>query len=156
MNELVAAVAIPALITGGWTFVGLRVHDSGAVGLGAAVAAGSAAVLVLIAAFLPFVGSLGALAVPVLCVAAAYALMRIFSRPYAVALAMSIPFAILMGLRPPLFPFLLPIVLVIPLWMVSWVESEQRTARVALTLLAALVAVPIAVFGLFFLLRGSA
>ena len=53
------------------------------------------------------------------------------------------------------FPFLLPLILVLPLWTVGWVEREQGTGKFALTILAALIAVPVAVFGAFFLVRGG-
>lgn len=155
IDPLVPVVGIPALIAAGWTAVGLRASGSPKWVAGALVAGALAAVLVLVAAFLPLTGSLGELAVPVLCVVGGYLLMRLFSRPYAVALALSSAFALLMGLRPPLFPFLLPIVLVLPLWVVAWVEKQQGAGRFALTLLAALIAVPVAVFGAFYLVRGT-
>jgi hypothetical protein len=153
LEWLVPVVGIPALVTGGWTFVGLHLMGSSRAAVGALVAAGISALLMITAAFLPLVGPVGALAVPLLCIAGAYLLMRLFARTYAVALALSGALAIVIGLRPALFPFLLPLALVVPLWMVGWVESERNTGRFVLVLLAAFIAVPAAVFGLFFLAR---
>lgn len=155
MEPLVPVVAIPALVTAGWTLVGLHLMSSAKPVSGTLLSAAIAATLVLVAAFLPFAGPVGALAVPFLCVGGAYVLLRFAARVYGVALAMSAALAIVIGLRPPLFPFLLPLVLVVPLWMVGWVESERNTGRFVLVLLAALIAVPVAVFGLFFLARGQ-
>ena len=90
-----------------------------------------------------------------LCVAGGILLLRLFARLYAVAVALSVPFALLIAVQPPLFPFLLPLVLVLPIWTVGWIEREQGTGKFALTILAALIAVPVAVFGAFFLVRGA-
>jgi hypothetical protein len=123
--------------------------------VGGVVAAALAAALVLIAAFLPLIGFFGALGVPVLCVAGGIVLLRLFARLYAVAIALSVPFAFAVAFQPPLFPLLLPLILVVPIWTVGWIEREQGTGKFALTILAALIAVPVAVFGAFFLVRGA-
>lgn len=154
-EALVPVVAVPALIAAGWTAAGLRAAGSPRWIVGALVAGGLAAALVLIAAFLPLLGSFGALGVPVLCVAAGALLLWLFARLYAVAVALSVPFALLMMLQPPLFPLLLPLVLALPVWIVGWVERERGIWRYALTILIAVVVVPAAVLGAFFVLRGQ-
>jgi hypothetical protein len=155
IEALAPVVGIPALIAAAWTVVGLRAMGSPSWAIGGVVSAALAAALVLIAAFLPLIGFFGTLGVPVLCVAGGILLLRLFARLYAVAIALSVPFALIIALQPPLFPFLLPLVLVLPLWTVGWVEREQGTAMFALTILAALIAVPVVVFGAFFLARGG-
>jgi membrane-bound ClpP family serine protease len=155
IEALAPVVGIPSLVAAAWTVVGLRSMGSPNWALGGVVAAALAAALVIIAAFLPLIGFFGALGVPVLCVAGGLLLLRLFARLYAVAVALSVPFALLIALQPPLFPLLLPLVLVLPTWTVGWIEREQGTGKFALTILAALIAVPVAVFGAFFLVRGS-
>ena len=155
IEALAPVVGIPSLVAAAWTVVGLRTMGSPNWAIGGVVAAAVAAALVIIAAFLPLIGFFGALGVPVLCVAGGILLLRLFARLYAVAVALSVPFALLIMVQPPLFPFLLPLVLVLPTWTVGWIEREQGTGKFALTILAALIAVPVAVFGAFFLVRGS-
>lgn len=155
IEALAPVVGIPSLVAAAWTAVGLRSMGSLNWAVGGVVAAALAAALVIIAAFLPLIGFFGALGVPVLCVAGGILLLRLFARLYAVAVALSVPFALLIALQPPLFPFLLPLVLVLPIWTVGWIEREQGTGKFALTILAALIAVPVAVFGAFFLVRGA-
>jgi membrane-bound ClpP family serine protease len=154
IEALAPVVGIPSLIAAAWTAVGLRTMGSASWAMGGVVAAALAAALVIIAAFLPLIGFFGTLGVPVLCVAGGILLLWLFARLYAVAIALSVPFALLIALQPPLFPLLLPLILVLPLWTVGWVEREQGTGKFALTILAALIAVPVAVFGAFFLVRG--
>jgi hypothetical protein len=154
IEALAPVVGIPALIAAAWTVVGLRAMGSPSWAIGGVVAAAVAAMLVIIAAFLPLIGFFGTLGVPVLCVAGGILLLKLFARVYAVAIALSVPFALVIALQPPLFPLLLPLVLVLPLWTVGWIEREEGTARYGLTIIAALVAVPVAVFGIFFLVRG--
>ncbi len=155
IEALAPVVGIPALITAGWTVVGLRAIGSPNWAIGGVVAAGLAACLVIIAAFLPLIGFFGTLGVPVLCVAGGILLLKLFARLYVVAIALSVPFAFAIVFQPPLFPLLLPLILVMPLWTVGWVEREQGSGMFALTILAALIAVPVAVFGAFFLVRGG-
>lgn len=155
IEALAPVVGIPSLIVAAWTVVGLRAMGSPNWAIGGVVAAALAGVLVLIAAFLPLIGFFGTLGVPVLCVAGGILLLKLFARLYAVAVALSVPFALLIAFQPPLFPFLLPLVLVLPVWTVGWIEREEGTGRYALTILAALIAVPVAVFGVFFLARGA-
>jgi len=154
IEALAPVVGIPSLIAAAWTVVGLRAMSSPNWAIGGVVAAALAGVLVLIAAFLPLIGFFGTLGVPVLCVAGGILLLKLFARLYAVAVALSVPFALLIAFQPPLFPFLLPLVLVLPVWTVGWIEREEGTGRFALTILAALIAVPVAVFGAFFFVRG--
>jgi membrane-bound ClpP family serine protease len=154
IEALAPVVGIPSLVAAAWTVVGLRAMGSPNWAIGGVVAAAVAAALVIAAAFLPLIGFFGTLGVPVLCVAGAILLLQLFARLYAVAIALSVPFAFAMALQPPFFPFLLPLVLVLPLWTVGWIEREERTGKFALTILAALIAVPVAVFGAFFLVRG--
>ena len=154
IEGLAPVVGIPALVAAGWAIVGLRAMGSPNWAIGGVVAAGLAAVLVLIAAFLPLIGFFGTLGVPVLCVAGAILMLRLFARLYAVAVALSVPFAFAVVFQPALFPLLLPLILVVPLWTVGWVERERSTGTYALTILAALIAVPVAVFGAFFVVRG--
>ena len=155
IEALAPVVGIPSLIAAAWTVVGLRTIGSPNWAIGGVVAAALAAALVLVAAFLPLIGFFGTLGVPVLCVAGGILLLKLFARLYAVAIALSVPFAFAIVFQPPLFPFLLPLILVLPLWTVGWVEREQGTGKFALTILAALIAVPVAVFGAFFLVRGG-
>jgi len=155
IEALAPVVGIPALVAAGWTVVGLRATGSPNWAIGGVVAAALAAVLVIIAAFLPLIGFFGTLGVPVLCIAGGILLIKIFAHVYLVAIALSVPFALMMAFQPPLFPFLLPLVLVLPLWTVGWIEREEGAARYWLTILAALFAVPVAVFGAFFLVRGA-
>lgn len=122
---------------------------------GGIVAAGLAVVLVLVAAVLPLIGAIGALAVPILCVGAGVLLMFLFARFQGVAAALAVPFAVFVMVQPQWFPLVLPLILVIPLWTVGWLEREGGMARYALTLLAALIAAPVAAFSIVFLLRGQ-
>lgn len=154
IEELAPVVGIPALVSAGWVIVGLRAAGSPLWAVAGVVAAAIAALLVLAAAFLPLLGLVATLGIPVLCVAGGIGLLRLFGRLHAVAVALAVPFALVIAYQPPLFPLLLPLVLVLPLWTAGWIEREEGSARYALWLLAALVAVPVAVFGLFFLARG--
>lgn len=154
IEALAPVVGIPALVAAGWTMVGLLAMRSPLWAVGAVVAAALAALLVLAAAFLPLLGLFATLGVPVLCVGGGIVLLRLFGRLHAVAVALSVPFALLIAYQPPLFPLLLPLVLVMPLWTAGWIEREEETARYGLWILAALIAVPVAVFGAFFLARG--
>ena len=133
----------------------LRLMGSALWTTGGIVAAGLAGVLVVIAAFFPLIGAIGALAVPVLSVGAGVLLMFLFARFQGVAAALAVPFAIFVMVQPQWFPLVLPLILVIPLWTVGWLEREGGVARYALTLLAAFIVAPVAVFGAFFLLRGQ-
>lgn len=155
MEGLAPVVAVPALIAAVWTGVGLRLQGVRLWATGGVVAAGLAGALMLIAAFLPLIGSVGTLGVPALCVGAGILLMRVFVSSYALAAALPVPLAFLVVLQPPLFPLVLPLILVLPIWTVGWLERPSGAGSYALTILAALVAVPVAVFGAFFLLRGG-
>lgn len=155
IEALAPVVGIPSLIAAVWMVVGLRSMGSPNWAVGGVVAAALAAALVIIAAFLPLIGFFGTLGVPALCVGGGIVLLKLFARLYAVAVALSVPFALLVAFQPPLFPLLLPLILVLPVWVVGWIEREQGTGKFALTILAALIAVPVAVFGAFFLVRGS-
>lgn len=155
IQELAPVVAVPALITAAWTMISLRLMRSTLWVTGGIVAAGLAGALVLVAAFLPLIGFFGSLGVPALCVGAGILLMFLFAKPQAVAAALAVPFALFVMVQPQWFPLVLPLILVIPLWTVGWLERDGGAGRYALTLLAALVAVPVAVFGAFFLLRGG-
>src|SRR5687768_7906824 len=135
--------------------VGLRLTRSTLWPVGGIAAAVVAGALVLIAAFLPLIGFFGSLGVPALCVGGGILLMFLFARPHAVAAALAVPPAFLIMLQPPWFPLVLPLILVIPMWVSGWIEREGGAGTYALWLLAALVAVPVAVFGGFFLLRGG-
>ncbi|MBA2372285.1 MAG: hypothetical protein H0V71_11655 [Chloroflexi bacterium] len=154
IEQLAPVVAVPALVAAGWTMTGLRLMRSPLWATGGIVAAGLAGALVLIAAFLPLLGLIGSLGVPALSVGAGILLMFLFARPQAVAAALAVPFALFVMVQPQWFPLVLPLILVIPLWTVGWLEREGGAARYGLTILAAFLAVPIAVFGAFFLLRG--
>lgn len=154
IEALAPVVGIPALVAAGWTMVGLLAVRSPLWAVGGVVAAALAALLVLAAAFLPLLGLVATLGIPVLCVAGGILMLRLFARFHAVAVALSVPFALLIAYQPPLFPLLLPLVLVLPLWTAGWIEREEGSARYGLWLLAALIAVPVAVFGAFFLARG--
>lgn len=138
-----------------WTIVCLRLTGSAFWLTGGIVAAGLAAVLVVVAAFLPLLGPIGALAIPVLSVGAGILLMFLFARFQGVAAALAVPFAFFVTIQPQWFPLVLPLVLVLPLWTVGWLERDGGMARYALTLLAAFIAAPVAVFGAYFLLRGQ-
>ena len=155
IEALAPVVGIPSLVAAGWTVVGLRAMGSANWAIGGVAAAALSAVLVLIAAFLPVIAFFGTLGVPVLCVAGGILLLKLFARLYAVAVALSVPFALLIAFQPPLFPLVLPLVLVLPIWTVGWIDREEGTGRFALTILAALIAVPVAVFGAFFIVRGT-
>ena len=156
MIELLApVVGVPALVTAGWTLVGLRLTRSPFWLLGGLVAAILAGGLILIAAFLPLIGFFGALGVPALSVGGGILLMFLFGRAHAVAAALAVPFGLLVLLQPPWFPLVLPFILVLPLWVSGWVEREGGAGRYALVLLAALIAVPVAVYGGWFLIRGA-
>lgn len=120
---------------------------------GGIVAAGLAGVLVVAAAFLPLLGPVGVLAIPVLSVGAGALLMVLFARFQGVAAALAVPFAFFVVIQPQWFPLVLPLILVLPLWTVGWIERAGGAGRYALTLLAALIAVPVAVFAVLFLLR---
>jgi len=154
MEQLAPVIALPALVTAAWTVVGLRLQRSALWLTGGIVAAGLAGLLVVIAAFLPLIGVVGSLGVPALCVGAGVLLMWLFAKPHAVAGALTAPFAVFVMVQPQWFPLVLPLILVIPLWMVGWLERDGGTGRYVLTLLAALIAVPVAAFGIYFLLRG--
>ena len=79
IEALAPVVGIPALVAAGWTVVGLRAMGSPNWAIGGVVAAALAAVLVLIAAFLPLIGFFGTLGVPVLCVAGGILLLKLFA-----------------------------------------------------------------------------
>lgn len=154
IQELAPVVAVPALITAAWTMISLRLMRSTLWVTGGIVAAGLAGALVLVAAFLPLIGFFGSLGVPALCVGAGILLMFLFAKPQAVAAALAVPFALFVMVQPQWFPLVLPLILVIPLWTVGWLERDGGAGRYALTLVAAFIAVPVVVFGAFFLLRG--
>lgn len=153
MGALVPVVGAPALICAAWVIIGLRGMGSPRWALGGLVAAGLGGALVLIAAFVPVLGALATLGVPALCVGGGLLLQILFARIVAVATAVSVPFALLIALQPPYFPLLMPLVLAIPLWTIAWIDREQGHARYALTVLASIVIVPIAVIGAFLLVR---
>jgi len=155
VEQLAPVVVVPAIIAAVWTMVCLRLVGSALWLTGGIVAAGLAVVLVLVAAFLPLIGALGALAVPILCVGGGVLLMFLFARFQGVAAALAVPFAVFIMVQPQWFPLVLPLILVIPLWTVGWLEREGGMARYALTLLAAFIAAPVAAFSIFFLLRGQ-
>ena len=155
VEQLAPVVVVPAIIAAVWTMVCLRLVGSALWLTGGIVAAGLAAVLVLVAAFLPLIGAIGALAVPILSAGAGVLLMFLFARFQGVAAALAVPFAVFVMVQPQWFPLVLPLILVIPLWTVGWLEREGGMARYALTLLAAFIATPIAAFSIFFLLRGQ-
>ena len=155
IESLAPVVAVPAVMAAAWTAVALRLARSPLWLTGGIVAAGVAGVLVMIAAFLPLIGVVGSLAVPVLCVGGGVILMWLFAKPQPVAAALAAPFAVFVMVQPQWFPLVLPLILVIPLWTAGWLEREGDAGRYALVLLAALVAVPVLVFGALFLLRGS-
>lgn len=146
---------VPALIAAVWTMVCLRLVGSPLWLTGGIVAAGLAGGLMVIAAFLPLIGAIGALAIPILSAGGGVLLMVLFARFQGVAAALAVPFAFFVMIQPQWFPLVLPLILVIPLWTVGWLEREGGMARYALTLLAALIATPIAAFSIFFLLRGQ-
>jgi hypothetical protein len=154
IEQLAPVVGIPALVAGAWAMAGLRVAGSRHWVIGGIVAAVVAGALVLIAAFLPLIGFFGTLGVPALCVGGGILLMFLFARPHAVAAALAAPPALLVTLQPPWFPVVLPLILVIPMWVSGWIEREGGAGTYALWLLAAVIAVPVVVFGGFFLLRG--
>ena len=154
IEQLAPVVGVPALVTAAWTMVGLKLTRSAvwpAGGLAAGILAGA---LILIAAFLPLIGFFGALGVPALSVGGGILLMFLFGRPQAVAAALVVPLGILVLLQPPWFPLVLPLILALPLWVSGWIEREGGAGRYALVLLAALIAVPVAVYGGWFLIRG--
>lgn len=154
-EQLVPVVAIPALIAAIWGAAGLRLQGVRLWLAGGAAAAGLAGSLMLAAAFLPFIGFFGTLGVPVLCVGAGILLMRVFTASDAMAAASPVPLAFLVVLQPPIFPIVLPLMLVLPMWVVGWLERPGGAGRYALAILAILIAVPAAVYGTFFLLRGQ-
>jgi hypothetical protein len=133
--------------------VGLKGTGSPRWALGGLVASLIAAALVLIAAYGPLLGALATLGVPVLCVGGGLLLQLLFARIVAVATAVSVPFALLIALQPPFFPFLMPLVLAIPLWTIAWIEREEGHARYALVVLASIVLAPVIVIGAFLLVR---
>lgn len=153
MGGLIPVVGAPALISAAWVIVGLRGMGSARWALGGVVAAALSAALVLIAAFVPLVGALATLGVPVLCIAGGLVLQLLFARIVAVATAVSVPFALLIALQQPLFPILMPLVLAIPLWTIAWIEREEGHARYALTVLASIILAPVIVIGAFLLVR---
>lgn len=155
IEQLAPVVAVPALIAAFWTMVCLRLTGSALWLTGGLVAAGLAGALVVVAAFLPLIGAIGALAIPVLSAGGGVLLMVLFARFQGVAAALAVPFAFFTTIQPQWFPLVLPLILVLPLWTAGWLERERGVARYALTLLAALIAVPVAVFAVFFLLRGQ-
>jgi hypothetical protein len=153
MEGLIAAVGAPALISAVWVIVGLKGIGSPRWALGGVIAAVIAGALVLIAAFVPLLGALATLGVPVLCVAGGILLQLLFARIVAVATAVSVPFALLIALQQPLFPFLMPLVLAVPLWTIAWIEREEGHARYALIVLASIILAPVIVIGAFLLVR---
>ena len=153
MDAMAAVVGAPALVAATWVIVGLRGMGSPRWGLGGVVAAGLAAALILIAAYVPLFGALATLGVPVLCVAGGLLLQLLFARIVAVATAVSVPFALLIALQQPYFPLLMPLVLAIPLWTIAWIEREEGHARYALTVLASIILAPVIVIGAFLLVR---
>ena len=155
IESLAPVVAVSALIAAGWAMVGLRLARSPLWITGGIVAAGLAGALVMVAAFLPLIGTVGALAIPLLCAGAGILLMFVFARPHGVAAALTVPLALFILLQPQWFPLALPLILVTPLWTVGWIERDGDAGRYALVLLAALIAVPVLVFGAFFALRGG-
>lgn len=155
MEQLVPVVAFPALVAAIWAAVGLRLQHVRLWVAGGAAAAGLAGTLMLVAAFLPFIGSFGTLAVPALCVGAGILLMRVFTSFNSMAAASPVPLAFLVVLQPPVFPVVLPLILVLPLWVVGWLERSSGAGRYALAILAILIAVPAIVYGTFFMLRGQ-
>lgn len=134
-----------------WVIVGLRGIGSPRWALGGLVAALIAAALVVTAAYVPLLGALATLGVPVLCIAGGLVLQLLFARIVAVATAVSVPFALLIALQQPLFPLLMPLVLAIPLWTIAWIEREEGHARYALTVLASIILAPAIVIGAFLL-----
>ena len=154
IEQLAPVIALPALVTASWTVIGLRLQNSALWLTGGIVAAGLAGLLVVVAAFLPLIGVVGSLGVPVLCVGAGVLLMWLFAKPHAVAGALAAPFAVFVMVQPQWFPLVLPLILVVPLWTAGWLERDGGAGRYVLTLLAALIAVPALVFGVFFALRG--
>lgn len=155
IEQLAPVVGMPAVIAGAWIAIGLRLVRSPLWIAGGLFAAALAGALVLIAAFLPLIGFFGTLGVPALCVGGGILLMFLFARPYAVAAALPVPLGFFLVLQPPWFPLVLPVILALPTWTVGWIEQEGRAGRYALALLAGFIAVPVAVFGTFFLLRGQ-
>lgn len=149
-------LAIPGLMAAGWVGVGLLLQRNRWWTTGAFVAAGLAATLMLIAAYLPLIGFFGALGVPALAVGGGILLMRVFGNSYMLAAAVPVPLGFLIVLQPPLFPLVMPLMLALPIWTVGWLERAGGSGRYGLALLAALIAVP-AVFlgGYYFLLRGG-
>ncbi|HEX4745119.1 MAG TPA: hypothetical protein VFW12_10690 [Candidatus Limnocylindria bacterium] len=147
-------VAVSALIAAGWAAVGLRLARSPLWVTGGIVAAGLAGALVMVAAFLPLVVPVGALAVPLLAAGGGILLMAVFARPHGVAAALTVPLALFVLLQPQWFPLALPLILVTPMWTVGWLEREGDAGRYVLVLLATMIAVPVLVFGVFFALRG--
>lgn len=152
---LAPVVGIPALVAGLWMAAGLRAAGSPLWPAGALAAAGLAAILMLAAAFLPLIGFFATLGIPALCVGAGALLLLIFSRLHAVAVALSVPFAFAIVLNPAVFPLVMPFILVLPTWVGCWLEREHGAGRYSLLILAALVAVPTVVYGVFFALRGQ-
>ncbi len=154
IESLAPVITVPAVIAAGWTMVALRLSRSPLWITGGIVAAGLAGALVMVAAFLPLVGGVGALAVPPLCAGGGILLMLVFARWHGVAAALTAPLALFVLLQPQWFPLVLPLILVTPLWTAGWIEREGDAGRYALALLAALIALPVLVFGAFFALRG--
>ena len=155
IEQLAPVVAIPAVMAAAWTAVALRLARSPLWLTGSIVAAGLAGVLVVIAAFLPLIGVVGSLAVPVLCVGGGVLLMWLFARPQPVAGALAAPFAVFVMVQPQWFPLVLPLILVLPLWTVGWLGRERDAGRYVVMLLISLIAVPAVVFGVILALRGS-
>jgi len=155
MEGLAPVVAFPALVAAIWAAAGLRLQHVRLWIAGGVAAAGLAGTLMLVAAFLPFIGAFGTLAVPALCVGAGILLMRVFTTFNSMAAASPVPLAFLVVLQPPVFPIVLPLILVLPLWVVGWLEQPSGAGRYALAILAILIAVPAVAYGAFFLLRGQ-
>ena len=114
-----------------------------------------AAGLMLIAAFLPLIGFFGSLGIPALSVGGGALLLLLFSRLHAVAVALAVPFAFAILLNPAIFPLVMPLILVLPSWVAGWLERERGAGIYSLLLLAAFVAVPLVVYGTWFVLRGG-
>lgn len=156
MIEILApVVGVPALVAALWTAAGLRAAGSRGWVVGGAAAGVLAAVLMLVAAFSPLAGILGALGIPALCVAGGALLLLLFSRLHAVAVALSVPFAFAIVLNPAVFPLVMPLILVLPIWVAGWLERERGAGLYALTLLVAFVVVPAVIYGTWFVVRGG-
>lgn len=148
-------LAIPGLMAAAWVGTGLLLQRSRWWTTGAFVAAGLAATLMLIAAYLPLIGFFGTLGVPALAVGGGILLMRVFANSYMLAAAVPVPLGFLIVLQPPVFPLVMPLMLALPIWTVGWLERPGGAGRYALWLIAALIAVPVLLFGGYYLIRGG-